>query len=105
VQITDQVSNLTIFAILHTFNPKTARLQFSVPSVFVHLIQMLLQRIQLGQSVIAPMSIGSKSVTAAQLPTRSEFRVAIAALIMAVHWWTSLWMSEWNVSLTNCSTT
>ena len=34
------------------FNPQTARLQFSVSSVFVHFMQKLLQTTQLSQSVI-----------------------------------------------------
>jgi hypothetical protein len=39
--------------------------------------------------------VSSSHVTAAQLPTGSEFRVAIAALMMV----NKLWMSEWNRSL------
>ncbi|KAH9964592.1 cyclin-domain-containing protein [Russula dissimulans] len=69
------------------FNPKTARLQFSVSSVFVHFMQKLLQTTQLSQSVIV-LSLHyvyrlkeRNSGTIAH--PGSEFRVAVAALMMA----------------------
>ncbi|KAI0271676.1 cyclin-domain-containing protein [Gloeopeniophorella convolvens] len=69
------------------FNPKTARLQFSVSSVFVHFMQKLLQTTQLSQSVIV-LSLHyvyrlkeRNSGTVAH--PGSEFRVAVAALMMA----------------------
>jgi hypothetical protein len=68
-------------------NPKTARLQFSVSSVFVHFMQKLLQTTQLSQSVIV-LSLHyvyrlkeRNSGTIAH--PGSEFRVAVAALMMA----------------------
>jgi len=69
------------------FNPKTARLQFSVSSVFVHFMQKLLQTTQLSQSVIV-LSLHyvyrlkeRNSGTIAH--PGSEFRVSVAALMMA----------------------
>lgn len=69
------------------FNPQTARLQFSVSSVFVHFMQKLLQTTQLSQSVIV-LSLHyvyrlkeRNSGTSAH--PGSEFRVAVAALMMA----------------------
>ncbi len=69
------------------FNPQTARLQFSVSSVFVHFMQKLLQTTQLSQSVIV-LSLHyvyrlkeRNSGTIAH--PGSEFRVAVAALMMA----------------------
>ena len=69
------------------FNPKTAKLQFSVSSVFVHFMQKLLQTTQLSQSVIV-LSLHyvyrlkeRNSGTIAH--PGSEFRVAVAALMMA----------------------
>ncbi|KAI0307452.1 cyclin-domain-containing protein [Multifurca ochricompacta] len=69
------------------FNPKTARLQFSVSSVFVHFMQKLLQTTQLSQSVIV-LSLHyvyrlkeRNSGTVAH--PGSEFRVTVAALMMA----------------------
>jgi Cyclin, N-terminal domain len=69
------------------FNPKTARLQFSVSSVFVHFMQKLLQTTQLSQSVIV-LSLHyvyrlkeRNSGTVAH--HGSEFRVSVAALMMA----------------------
>ncbi|KAI0063231.1 hypothetical protein BV25DRAFT_1915551 [Artomyces pyxidatus] len=68
-------------------NSKTAWLQFSVSSVFVHFMQKLLQTTQLSQSVIV-LSLHyvyrlkeRNSVTIPQ--PGSEFRVAVAALMMA----------------------
>ena len=68
-------------------NPKTAKLQFSVSSVFVHFMQKLLQTTQLSQSVIV-LSLHyvyrlkeRNSGTIAH--PGSEFRVAVAALMMA----------------------
>jgi hypothetical protein len=69
------------------FNPQTARLQFSVSSVFVNFMQKLLQTTQLSQSVIV-LSLHyvyrlkeRNSGTLAH--PGSEFRVAVAALMMA----------------------
>lgn len=69
------------------FNPQTARLQFSVSSVFVHFMQKLLQTTQLSQSVIV-LSLHyvyrlkeRNSGTIAH--PGSEFRVSVAALMMA----------------------
>jgi hypothetical protein len=68
-------------------NPQTARLQFSVSTVFVHFMQKLLQTTQLSQSVIV-LSLHyvyrlkeRNSGTIAH--PGSEFRVAVAALMMA----------------------
>jgi hypothetical protein len=69
------------------FNPQTARLQFSVSSVFVHFMQKLLQTTQLSQSVIV-LSLHyvyrfkeRNSGTIAH--PGSEFCVSVAALMMA----------------------
>ena len=69
------------------FNPKTARLQFSVSSVFVHFMQKLLQTTQLGQSVIVlslhyVYRLKERNCGTVAHPG-SEFRVAVAALMMA----------------------
>lgn len=69
------------------FNPKTARLQFSVSSVFVHFMQKLLQTTQLSQSVIVlslhyVYRLKERNCGTVAHPG-SEFRVAVAALMMA----------------------
>ncbi|KAI9509873.1 cyclin-domain-containing protein [Russula earlei] len=69
------------------FNPKTARLQFSVSSVFVHFMQKLLQTTQLSQSVIVlslhyVFRLKERNSGTVAHPG-SEFRVAVAALMMA----------------------
>ncbi len=69
------------------FNPKTARLQFSVSSVFVHFMQKLLQTTQLSQSVIVlslhyVYRLKERNCGTVAHPG-SEFRVGVAALMMA----------------------
>ncbi|KAI9460128.1 cyclin-domain-containing protein [Lactarius psammicola] len=69
------------------FNPKTARLQFTVSSVFVHFMQKLLQTTQLSQSVIVlslhyVYRLKERNCGTVAHPG-SEFRVAVAALMMA----------------------
>lgn len=69
------------------FNPNTARLQFSVSSVFVHFMQKLLQTTQLSQSVIVlslhyVYRLKERNCGTVAHPG-SEFRVAVAALMMA----------------------
>jgi hypothetical protein len=69
------------------FNPKTAKLQFSVSSVFVHFMQKLLQTTQLSQSVIVlslhyVFRLKERNSGTIAHPG-SEFRVAVAALMMA----------------------
>ena len=69
------------------FNPKTARLQFSVSSVFIHFMQKLLQTTQLSQSVIVlslhyVYRLKERNCGTVAHPG-SEFRVAVAALMMA----------------------
>ncbi|KAI0045731.1 hypothetical protein FA95DRAFT_1521155 [Auriscalpium vulgare] len=68
-------------------NSKTAWLQFNVSSVFVHFMQKLLQTTQLSQSVIV-LSLHYvyrlKERNSGTIPhPGSEFRVAVAALMMA----------------------
>ena len=68
-------------------NSKTAYLQFSVSSVFVHFIQKLLETTQVSQSVIVlalHYIYRLKARNSVTIPhPGSEFRVAVAGLMMA----------------------